>query len=463
MKNKLPYESIHFIGIFGSGMSAIAQYLAATGMRVTGSDRLNNSPDTAKLKKKLIHCNCSIYPQDGSGIDKRTQVVCVSTAIEDSNPDIACARALGIPILHRSDILAMLVEKNKSIAIAGTSGKSTVTAMIFELLTACKKSPSLISGAALRSLEEEGMIGNAFYGESDLLIIEADESDGTLVKYKPYISVVLNLSKDHKPEKEVYAMFEQLINQSDWTTLNADDLKLNGLNNSKTFGFNENADLKGIKKKSNSLSSVISIKGVDYTLPIPGDHNASNLLAALSVCHFLGCNESDLVNATANYKGVDRRFAIHHTHNGTTVIDDFAHNPEKIRAAVNAAKQISPNLIVLYQPHGFGPTRFLKDEYATTFREILRPTDKLCLLPIYYAGGTAIKDITSHDIIELMKKLNHPDSDMPFYAKAVDIREDALSFILKTIQKDTTVLLMGARDPSLASFVNKIIQTIDEI
>jgi len=473
MKNNFPYNSIHFTGIFGSGMSAIAQYLAALGIHVTGSDRLNDSPDTERIKQHLLNSGCTIFPQDGSGISQNTGAVCVSTAIEETNPDIAAARTLGIQILHRSDVLALLVKNSRCIAIAGTSGKSTVTAMVFELLTACGMSPSLISGAALRSLEEKGMLGNAFLGESDLLVIEADESDGTLVKYKPYASLILNLSKDHKPETEVLAMFQQLASQSTWVAINADDSKLKLIRATTTFGFNENVDFKGDKKKNEWYSSTISVNQVDYTLPLPGEYNGSNLLAALCVCKFLGCPEEHLVKASANYKGVDRRFTIYRTKSGVTVIDDFAHNPAKIRAAVTAAKKLSDKLIILYQPHGFGPTRFLRNEYVKTFREIVRPSDMLCLLPIYYAGGTAVKDITSQDIIDLIKCgmgngagsfqnqgecENNTPIRLPFNAMAVDGREEAITVIQQHVQKDSCIVIMGARDPSLSSFVSHIVE-----
>ncbi len=180
--NERPCRSIHFAGIFGSGMSAIAQYLRFQGITVSGSDRFHASEDTASIRRSLEGLGCAIVPQDGSGFGEDIDVVCVSTAIEDSNPDIAASRNRGIPIVHRSDVLSALIASKKTIAVAGTSGKSTVTAMIFEFLTACGKSPSLISGAGLRRLEKQGLIGNAFCGGSDLLVVEADESDGTLVK-----------------------------------------------------------------------------------------------------------------------------------------------------------------------------------------------------------------------------------------------------------------------------------------
>ncbi len=463
-------QKIHFVGVFGSGMSAIAQYLAGTGVCVTGSDRMLDSPDTAKIKEALLACGCAVHHQDGGGINGDTSSVCVSTAIEESNPDIAAARALNIPILHRSDLLASIVKNKKSVAVAGTSGKSTVTAMIFELLTGCGMSPSLISGAALRSLEQRGLFGNAFCGESDLLVVEADESDGTLVKYEPYASVVLNLSKDHKPEDEVLEMFRRLIAQSTWSAINADDPKLQALTDaaSTTFGFGGTAAFRGEVTGTEALSTTINIVqtgehssplrsdgGCLMTLPLPGAHNASNLLAALCVCKHLGCDDQHLAKAVAGYKGVDRRFAVTRTAKGVTVIDDFAHNPEKIRAAVSAAKPLSDRIIAVYQPHGFGPTRFLKNEYAATFKDVLRPTDTLCLLPIYYAGGTAVKDIESKDIIDLM-------GSVPFKAAAVDTRDAVIRIINESvsIHPDSAVLLMGARDPSLSGFAKRIIEEL---
>ena len=451
--NNVLCESIHFVGIFGSGMSAIAQYLAGRGINISGSDRLLDSPDSATVKQHLLRCGCSIFPQDGSGISNKTSAICFSTAIEESNSDIIAARNLGVPLLHRSDVLAALVKTGKSIAVAGTSGKSTVVAMIFELLASCGKSPSLISGAALRSLEQRGMMGNAYFGKSELLIVEADESDGTLVKYEPYASIILNISKDHKPEEEVLRMFELLAAQSSWTAVNADVPKLSALSASMTFGFCDSAQFRGSMTKIEPLSTTITVGKTSYRLPMPGAHNASNLLSALCICLHLGCDSEKLSEAVAQFKGVDRRFEINYTASGVIVIDDFAHNPEKIRAAVSAAKNLSDKIIAVYQPHGFAPTRFLKNEYAKTFSEIFRANDALCLLPIYYAGGSAVKDIRSQDIIELM-------GEIPFTAVAVDSRDAAVNIIKENAKKDDCVLLMGARDPSLSSFKEHIIDCL---
>ena len=235
-------KSIHFTGILGSGMSALAQYAIWQGVKVTGSDRLLESEDTIAVRSALVKIGCSLFPQDGSGIDASTEAVCISTAIENSNPDIATALSMHIPLIHRSDLLASIIESRKTIAVAGTSGKSTVTAMIFEFLSSCGKEPSLISGASLLRLKKEGLIGNAYCGGSEFLVVEADESDGSLVKYSPFISVFLNVSKDHKTVSEVIELFRQLASRSTHTIGNADDPNLSGIDAEIKFGIEKSAD-----------------------------------------------------------------------------------------------------------------------------------------------------------------------------------------------------------------------------
>jgi UDP-N-acetylmuramate--alanine ligase len=393
-------RNVHFAGIFGTGMSALAQYLRFQGIAVSGSDRLLESADTAAMRRSLTGLGCTIVSQDGSGITDDTDVLCISSAIEDSNPDIAAARARGLPIVHRSDLLAAIIASKRAIAVAGTSGKSTVTAMIFEFLTGCGKSPSLISGAPLRRLERQEMIGNAFSGGSDLLVVEADESDGTLVKYAPEVSVVLNVSKDHKDTEEITRLFETLIAHSAWCASNADDALLASLPAAVRFGCNGSAEWRPDGRELLPASVRLSHNGTDYHLPLPGSHNLENLCAALCVCGHLGCEPAALAEAVRTFEGVARRFSVTDTARHVHVIDDFAHNPAKITAAVNAARGLSQRIVAIYQPHGFGPTQFLKDDYIAAFRTLFRPGDALFLLPIYYAGGTACKNISSDDIIQ---------------------------------------------------------------
>jgi UDP-N-acetylmuramate--alanine ligase len=428
-------------------MSAIAQYCVWDGILVSGSDRLLSSPDVDDLQRKLEGLGCSLHAQDGSGVSTATDALVVSTAIEETNPDIAAARAAGVPVVHRSDVLAAIVESKRTIAVAGTSGKSTVTAMIWELLDACGMSPSLISGAGLIRLEKRGFVGNAFAGTSDLLVIEADESDGTCAKYKPFLSIFLNVSKDHKPIPETISLFSTLAGQSRVVLSNADDTGLAHIGATSTFG------LIGAfaPDKVLSVAPVVSfsLRGVTYSLPLPGQHNLSNLLAALCVCDTLGCDAQCLVAGAADYKGVQRRFAVTDVGRNIRLIDDYAHNPEKIRAAIRAARLFSGRLHAVFQPHGFGPTRFLKDEFVAMFDTELTKDDELFLLPIYYAGGTAQKDISSNIIVDLVKAKGKN-------ALAPSDRRELIEHLTKNVRPGDSVLVMGARDPSLPRLVEEI-------
>ena len=444
-------RSVHFTGMFGSGMSALAQYLRFQGLTVSGSDRFHASEDTASIRQSLEGLGCAVVRQDGSGVGAGTDVVCVSTAIEESNPDIAAARSRGIPIIHRSDLLAAIIATKKTIAVAGTSGKSTVTAMIFEFLTACGRSPSLISGAGLRRLEKQGLIGNAWGGGSDLLVVEADESDGTLVKYRPEVAIFLNISKDHKTIDELKQLFETLSSQTPWTASNADDPILASLPATVRFGRNGAGSWRADREELLPTSVKLFKSGVEYHLPLPGNHNLENLCAALCVCEHFGCEQTALADAVKNYEGVARRFFVTTTSQNVHVVDDFAHNPAKIIAAMRAAQGLSKRILAIYQPHGFGPTRFLKDEYIATFRTAFRQNDSLFLLPIYYAGGTAQKDISSEDIIQGL-------GSVAFSAQALSGRDELLSKLKATVRSGDCVLIMGARDPSLPALVKKVVE-----
>ena len=443
-------RSVHFTGIFGTGMSALAQYLRFEGIAVSGSDRLLESPDTATMRRSLEGLGVRIAGQDGAGVGPETDSVCVSTAIEASNPDIAAAAAHAIPVIHRSDLLAAIIESKRTIAVAGTSGKSTVTAMIFELLSACGKSPSLISGAPLRGLERQGLIGNAWSGASDLLIVEADESDGTLVKYAPEAAVVLNVSKDHKTVEELKSLFAAFIARAAWSATNADDPVLASLPATVRFGRSAAASWRPDREELLPASAALSRHGIAYRLPLPGRHNLENLAAALCVCEHFGCDGPALADAVAGFEGAARRFDVTETKGKVRVIDDFAHNPAKIAAAVLAARGLSGRIIAVYQPHGFGPTRFLKDEYVATFRAVFMPGDALYLLPIYYAGGTTDKNISSDDIVAGL-------GAAAFAAKAVRDRDELLASLKADARPGDCVIIMGARDPSLPALVRRAV------
>jgi UDP-N-acetylmuramate--alanine ligase len=448
------FSSLHFAGIMGSGMSAIAQYLAWYGYEITGSDRIALSGEMKDCKEKLERCGCTIFPQDGSGVTAATEALVISSAIEDDNADIAAARKRGIPILHRSDVLAAIVVIHRTIAICGTSGKSTVAAMIFEILRACGKSPSLITGANLIRLNQEGLLGNAFKGDSGILVMEADESDGTLVKYRPEKAVFLNISKDHKSVIETRELFERLSKQTSYVIKNADDPELNSIPASRTFGLMGPADCGPEAVQVVTPHVRFTLKGMDFVLPLPGYHNLSNALGALCVCESQGCQLGAMVEPLREFRGIMRRFSVSRTAKGITVIDDYAHNPEKISAALLTARDLGARVFAIFQPHGYGPTRFLKDELVDTFARLIRDTDEVHFLPIYYAGGTVKKDISSADLAEQVGK-------RVVMAYAPQNRKELVAGLKPRVKPGDVVILMGARDPTLSLLAQEIKNILD--
>jgi UDP-N-acetylmuramate--alanine ligase len=407
-----------------------------------------------RTQRCLRKSGCRIFSQDGSGITGSTDALVVSTAIEEDNPERREAAKRNIPILHRSDILAAITRQYRTIAIAGTSGKSTVTALCFDCIRSCGKSPSLITGAYCVSLIKEERLGNAFVGDSDLLIIEADESDGSLVKYHPFCSVFLNISTDHHDIDETMGYFTRLAAQSQTVIVNADDSRLTPLPANRTFGMDQTADFHPDKVEQ-IVPKVSFVKsGIYYTGSLPGEHNLSNILAALCASSLCGCPDDQLRSAIESFQGVQRRFTVHTLSGGIICIDDYAHNPEKIRAALRCAQLLAGRVFALFQPHGFGPLRVMRTELVKMFAETLRENDRLILLPVYYAGGTAQKDISSKDIAVDLRKIS------PHAIFTPRSRNSALQILSKRVKPGNCILSMGARDPTLASFSRQIQQTI---
>jgi UDP-N-acetylmuramate--alanine ligase len=443
------FTLMHFAGIMGSGMSALAQYLAWSGQAITGSDRMAFADEMLECKEKLERCGCRVFPQDGTGITADTDALVISTAIEDDNPDVAAARKRGLPIFHRSDVLAAIAASHHTIAVCGTNGKSTVTAMVFEILRACGKDPSVITGANLLRLNQEGLLGNAFRGDSGILVMEADESDGTLVKYRPEKAVFLNISKDHKPVTETLELFKRLSSQTSVVIKNADDSGLNTIKAGRTFGLLKDSDIRPELVRAVTPSVQFTLKGTEFELPLPGHHNLSNALAALCVCESQGCSLERMVEPLRVFKGVTRRFLVSRTSQGITVIDDYAHNPEKIRAAILAARDFGSRLFAVFQPHGYAPTRFLKDEFVEIFARLIRSTDELYLLPIYYAGGTVKKDVSSEELAGLVNRRGGT-------SYAPQNRSGLIASLKQRVKPGDVVILMGARDPSLSLLAREI-------
>ncbi len=462
MQSILQKNNFFFIGVGGAGMSAIAQYLAGNGKTVKGSDRLFAFAENDYIKTQLEHEHIACFIQDGSGIDTHTEAIIISTAIEDSNIEIQKAKQLGIPIIIRAELLAAICASKRTIAIAGTSGKSTVTAMLFHALYENGVSPSLITGAGLVSLQQEGKIGNAFVGNSDWLLIEADESDGTLVKYKPEIGLLLSIDKDHKELDELFGIFQTFKdNTQQQFVVNAGHALAKKYSQKPEQDFGEDSPFSGKDFKQNGFHISFTVmdtllgENIEFHIPTIGRHNMENALAVIAIAHLLGVSIKQCAKALTTYGGIYRRHQLLGEHHGITVIDDYAHNPAKIAASIKACLPVAAKLIAWFQPHGYGPTRFIRKELVEEITHALRPNDEVWMSEIYYAGGTAVKDISANDIIQDLQKNN-------VHAFFVEDRVALFQQLIPKIQPNTVLLLMGARDPSLEKFAKEVMRMVME-
>jgi UDP-N-acetylmuramate--alanine ligase len=450
-------QHIHFVGVAGVGMSAIAQYLAGTGHSVSGSDREFGKGTVNKIQEQLQAAGIVCTPQDGSAITAQLNAIVISTAIEATIPDLAKAKELGIPVYHRADMLQLITKTKKTIAFSGTSGKSTTTAMAFHIMHELGKGASLITGAGLVSLQEQGLIGNGFVGQGNWLMIEADESDGTLVKYSPEIGVVLNLDKDHKTMEELFAIFDVFKNNAQSLIVNHthENSKKYSTGNKYDFGDAEsNAGFKYANFKSSSSQIDFTINDVAFSMPILGEHNMENAVAAVTACVATGeVNLEACAQALKNYKGIYRRAQLLAVVNGVTIIDDYAHNPVKIAAAIKTYQHITTKVVAWFQPHGYGPTRFLRNDFVEEISKVLRPEDEIWMSEIFYAGGTAEKNISSLDLINDIKQ-HTPNA---FF---VENRSDLAQQWKARLKEGEVLLLMGARDPSLEQFAASIVKDL---
>lgn len=448
---------LHFVGVAGTGMSALAQLRAAEGCAVTGSDRQADKGSLGETGRRLSAAGVKVFPQDGSGVTKETARVVVSTAIEKDNADLARAAELGIPVVHRADELGAVAGSRRTVAVAGTSGKSTVTAMVFHILECAGKGPSLVTGAALPSVRAKGWIGNAWLGKSDLLVIEADESDGTIDRYKPHVGLLLNVSKDHKELPELLSLFQGFKDRSTHFVVNFDAAELTPFRDkAASFGFKDGAQLRAERLELSADSSRFFIEGTEFRIPQIGLYNAENALAACAAARVLGVTMDQCAAALRTFAGVSRRFERVGEARGVTVIDDFAHNPEKVKAALGAAHLRARRVLAVFQLHGFAPARFLKNEFVESFKDALKPGDMIWFPDIYYAGGTAAKDISAKDYADALTRLG-------VTARYAADRTALPDEIASCANSGDLVLSMGARDPSLSDFASSILDALNRL
>lgn len=411
-------DAVHFIGIGGAGMSAIARLMLSAGMTVSGSDRSDSAAVDA-----LRELGARVFvPQAAENIEGANTIV-ISTAIQESNPELAAARAKGLRVLHRSEALAATMRDSRVIAVAGTHGKTTTSSMISVMLDGLNLAPSFAVGSTIAGFNTNAHLGSS--GPNSWFVAEADESDGSFVRYRPDIAVVTNAEPDHLDfygtNERVFEAFNRFIASMApggvFVTCSDDagsaDLAARaeaaGVN-VVTYGEGENAKVRltGITSEGTECSSNLvwdftvgeqqHTGQITLTLPVPGIHNQLNATAAFICALVAGASAEDAVAALARFTGTDRRFTLRGEANGVKVFDDYAHHPTEVERALETGRTVAAghNLYVLFQPHLFSRTK----EFAQEFAQSLSQADRAYVLDIYPAREEPMEGVTSHLITD---------------------------------------------------------------
>lgn len=450
------FQHYFFVGIAGTGMSAIAQYLRGTGKKVSGSDRLFGKENKMEIQEQFEQQGIECFFQDASGITSDVDVVVVSTAIEPTNIEYQTAVERGITLMKRSELLAAISESKRTIAVGGTSGKSTTTSMIFHILESADYSPSLMTGAGLTSLQKKGLPGNAWVGKSDWLVIESDESDGSIVNYLPEISLVLNIDRDHKEFDELMELFTTFRkNTHGQFIVNADHPASASLsiNRQLDFGTQEGVGFKGTNFRQTGFEIDFEINGVAFQVPVIGKHNMENTMAAVATAHAVGISLEESAKAMKSFEGIYRRTQLVGIKNEVCVIDDFAHNPAEVAAAIRACQQVGKRVFAWFQPHGFGPLRFMHQELGEWTAEALRAEDEFFLTDVYYAGGTVDKNISPSIVSDYIASQGKKVHFIPD-------RNELIPYFKSNAKAGDVILLMGARDTTMSDFAKSVLAGI---
>ncbi len=408
-------SKIHFIGISGIGMSGIAELMLDKGYSIQGSD-LSVNENTKRLKKKGI----KFFLGHNQKNIKNAHAVVYSSAIKKNNPEIKEAYIKKIPVLSRADMLSELMKNKKSIAIAGSHGKTTTTSLVGNIFNEAGLDPTIVNGGIINSFSN-----NNRYGKGEWMIVEADESDGTFLKLPHQISIITNLDIEHmdfyKSKKNLINAFEKFINLLPFygtTIMCYDDKNLKLLiNKIKTRNIltysikNKKADVLIFDIIQNKLKTSFKLKinnkithssNYKFTINTIGNHNILNATASIVAAKLNGIKNKDINNALTNYVGVKRRFSFLGKKNMAYVYDDYAHHPTEIAATLSAAKSLKNKVIVVFQPHRYTRTKILIREFIN----VLSKVDYLILLETYSAGEKIIKGTTSKDIFSKILKKN---------------------------------------------------------
>lgn len=452
-----------FCGIGGSGMLPLAIILKGLGHEVVGSDRSRDQGRTPEKFRWIEAQGIPLFPQDGSGVDDRIDMLVISTAVEDSIPDVAAAKAKNIPIRKRADILAEYFNQaKKRIAIAGTSGKTTTTGMIGYLLKEAGLDPTVMNGGIFRNYAADNPYATALVGAGDVFVTEADESDGSIALYHPDIAVVHNITLDHKPLPELKMLFGDFLAKAVIPIVNSSDGHvadvLSGRKDVWTYSVEKgDADMhvKDVAMRPFGIDATIVTKkeSAPLSLQLPGLHNLSNALAALSVGRALGISLAQGATILSGFTGIKRRMELIGEANNIAVIDDFAHNPDKIAASLTALKKFPGRLQVFFQPHGYGFLKLVKQELVDTFAMHLSPHDMLYFVEPLYMGGTVDRSVGAEQVVALLKERG-------VQAVLCENRAAVQTAMTTKAQSGDRIVIMGARDDTLSDFALDVMKSI---
>ncbi len=432
-------------------MMPLAMIVAARGDRVAGSDRSLDQGRIAEKFAALEALGIALFPQDGSGLTSAKQVLVASAAVENTVPDVVAADRLGATRLSRAELLARLFNASpQGIAVGGTSGKSTVTGMIGWIMDQADRDPTIMNGAVMKNYATpDAPFASARVGSGAAFVSEVDESDGSIALYTPDIAVLNNVALDHKSMEELRSLFGGFVARARVAIVNADNAEAMALaaDNALTFGFGADADYRARDVVERPDGVNFAVNGVAVSLAVPGRHNVANALAALAAADAAGVSLAEGAKALGSFAGLKRRLELVGTAGGVTVIDDFGHNPDKISATLDALHAFPGRLLVMFQPHGFGPIRLMGRELAETFAAKLGPDDQLMMPDPVYFGGTVDRTYGSDTITTAVGPRAHHIPD----------RDGCGDWLVAEARSGDRIVIMGARDDTLSVFAKDLL------
>src|SRR6516165_7775467 len=458
-----------FCGVGGSGMTPLALLIKARGGLVEGSDRAHDQGRNAKRFDFLRARGVLLHPQNGSGVTRASQILVTSAAVEETVPDVQAARRIGAAVTTRAKLLAELFNSAAlGIGVAGTSGKSTTVGMLGWILHRAGKSPTIMNGADMKNfIDAHSPFAGARIGDGEVFVSELDESDGSITHFEPRVALVNNISLDHKSLDELRGIFRSFIAKAQTVVLNLDNAETAALQVDSNPGQVITYSLNSAQAHLLASPPVRSPAGIRFQvkarqtgevvevgLQVPGLHNVANALAALSAAKACGVPLAAAAVYLGDFSRMRRRLWGVGIANEITAVDDFAHNPDKISATLETLHAFPGRLLVMFQPHGYGPIRLMRDALAGCFASGLRDEDVLVMPEPVYFGGTVDRSVGSNDLVCEIQRGGRKAFAFPDRGACGDM-------LVKLARPGDRIVVMGARDDSLSQFAYELLRKLD--